>query len=63
MDYLNMEQLLNQTIESLTDYQKTLLIKRMLIAKAKRELSAIDKWTEKEYIEAESGNFGYKRKL
>ena len=49
MDYLDLLTMLENTVDSLTERQKKILIKRMLLAKAKRDLSNIDKGLEQEY--------------
>lgn len=62
MEYLDLLTMLENTVDSLTERQKNILIKRMLLAKAKRDINNIDRGLEQEYRLEDNNNLAVQRK-
>lgn len=62
MEYLDLLTMLENTVDSLTERQKNILIKRMLLAKAKRDINNIDRGLEQEYQLEDNNSLTTQRK-
>ena len=62
MEYLDLLTMLENTVDSLTERQKNILVKRMLLAKAKRDINNIDRGLEQEYQLEDNNNLAVQRK-
>ena len=62
MEYLDLLTMLENTVDSLTERQKNILIKRMLLAKAKRDINNIDRGLEQEYRLEDNNSLTTQRK-